>query len=380
MPLNAATPIRIGVVANTSWYVCNFRLTLIRALRDAGHEVMVIAPEDEYSPALAAAGARLCPFALERTGLNPFRELATLLALRRLLREARLDAVFSFTPKCNIYTGIAMRGLKGRFVPNLSGLGRAFTGESKLRGLMKALFRFAFRRAAQVFFQNRDDLAMFVAEGLLPAAKAKQLPGSGVDLARFAPVPMPPDGPVFLLLARLIWEKGLAQYAEAAAAIKKDHPAARFLLLGPLEENSASAIDPQTLEEWRAHGLIEYLGVAKDVAPYIAAADCVVLPSYYREGVPRSLLEAAAMARPLITTDMPGCREAVEDGVNGFLCAPRDSADLTDKLRRFLALDGDARRRMGENGRRKMEREFDERIVLAAYAGLIDEWRNGASP
>lgn len=383
---------RIAVIANTSWYLYNFRLSLMRALMAAGHEVVAVGPSDDYVDKLVAAGIRHRVIPLAGASVNPLRELRTVWALRRIFRDEGVEAVLSYTPKGNIYGAMAsaMNGLPT--VPNVSGLGRVFIRRSPLTWLVKQLYRLTFWRAARVFFQNRDDLELFVRMGLVGAGKAERLPGSGVDLARFAPAgqgatfaltDQPPragaEGAVgrekcaFLLVARLLWDKGVGEYVEAARTVKQKYPAADFRLLGFLDVQNPSAIPRTQVEAWVAEGVVDYLGSTDDVLPWLREADCVVLPSSYREGVPRTLLEAAAMAKPLITTDAPGCRDTVDDGVTGFLCRLRDADDLADKMLRMIEMDRDYFVAMGHRGREKMVREFDERIVINRYLDVVGE-------
>ncbi|HHL22177.1 MAG TPA: glycosyltransferase family 1 protein [Aliiroseovarius sp.] len=362
---------RILIAANTSWYIHNFRRRLISTLLEDGHEVLIAAPPDPWSARLAASGCRFIPLEVDNKGTSPIRDAQLIGRLKRMLRETRPELVFTFTIKPNIYMSLAARGLGIPTVPNVSGLGTAFLKKGWLNRLVRLLYRQAFRAPAIVFFQNRDDQAMFLSQGLVRAEQARLLPGSGVDLSAFAPVPLPADGHVtFLLIARMLRDKGIGEFVEAARQIRKDCPQARFRLLGFLNAENRSAIQPETIDAWVAEGIVEYLGAADDVRPHIAAADCVVLPSY-REGTPRSLLEAAAMARPVITTDAPGCRDVVEAGTTGFLCAPRDADSLTQAVRGFIDLPCDKRREMGLNGRRKMERDYDEAIVIRAYQQVI---------
>lgn len=380
---------RIAVIANTSWYLYNFRLSLMRALMAAGHEVVAVGPPDDYADKLLMAGIRHRAIPLAGASINPLRELRTVWALHRVLRDEGVEVALSYTPKGNIYGAMAaaMNGLPT--VPNVSGLGRVFIRRSPLTWLVKQLYRFTFGRAARVFFQNREDLESFVGSGLVDAGKVVRLPGSGVDLARFAPVERaasrlaePPhqageaDGCerfVFLLVARLLWDKGVGEYVEAARKVQQKHPAAAFRLLGFLDVQNPSAIPRAQVEAWEKEGVVRHLGSTDDVLPYLRDADCVVLPSFYKEGVPRTLLEAAAMAKPLITTDAPGCRDTVDDGVTGFLCRLRDADDLADKMLRMIEMDRAERQVMGQRGREKMMREFDERIVIDRYLDVVGE-------
>lgn len=371
-PVAAKTPRRVAVVANTSWFLHNFRGKLMEALGAAGHDVVAIAPEDDFTQKIRAAGHRFHAVDITRTGVNPLRELKTLLALRSAFKEERPDVVFSFTPKGNIYSAL-VAPRETTVVPSINGLGRVFTRSGWRRFLVTQLYRAAMSRTDHVFIENEDDVAFFLERCHVPPENCEKIPGLGVDLEKFAPSRTAPSdgGPVFLLMARLLWEKGLQQYADAAKAVKERHPQARFQILGPIETGHESAVPKEALDEWVHHGAIEYLGVTSDVRPYVHAADCIVLPSFYKEGVPRSLLESAAMGKALITTDTAGCRTTVDDGISGYLCQPRDTGDLAKALEKFVALSPDARRQMGLAGRAKMVREFAEGPVIARYLAFV---------
>lgn len=367
---------RIAVVANSGWYLFNFRVNLMRALKDAGHEVVAVSPPDEHAGRLQALGFTHRPLALQASGTNPLRELATVWRLRRLLARERVDVAFTYTPKPNIYTGLAARGMRLVHVPNVSGLGRVFIQPSALTPLVRVLYRFAFRRARAIVFQNEDDRGVFVRSGLADQDRTLRVPGSGVDLERFVPgaaasLEASPGGEiVFLLVARLLWDKGVGEFVAAARSIRAEHPHVRFRLLGAATADNPAMIPRETLQGWLDEGLVTHVDRVDDVRPHLAAAHCVVLPSY-REGVPRSLLEAAAMGKPLIATDVPGCRDVVDEGVNGFLCAAKDPESLARAMRRVIAMDPAEREALGARGRRKVESQFDERQVLATYLALL---------
>jgi glycosyltransferase involved in cell wall biosynthesis len=364
---------RIAVVANTAWYLVNFRLNLMQALRAAGHEVVAFAPDDPPRVArLQAAGIPFVAVPISGAGTHPLRELRTVWRLWQALRGQRADLVFSYTPKGNLYTALACIASGRRFVPNVSGLGRAFIRPSPVTAVVKSLYRLSFGRAAHVFFQNQDDLDSFVRAGLVPLRLAERLPGSGVDLTHFIPCPLPAhdaQAPVFLMVARMLWDKGVGEFVAAARQVRRLYPGALFLLLGPADVANPAAIPRAQLATWEAEGVVRYLGPTDDVRPWLAQADCVVLPSY-REGVPRTLLEAAATARPVIATDAPGCRDAVRDGRTGWLCRPADAGDLAERMLRFVALTPADRQAMGAAGRAFMAECFDERAVIARYLAL----------
>jgi len=369
---------RIAVLSNTAWYLFNFRLNLMLELQKAGHEVLAVAPFDSYAEKIVAAGVRFHAVPISGGGTNPFAELKSVAGLLSAFRAHKIELVLSYTPKGNLYGALAAIVGGRQFLPNVSGLGRAFIRRSFITRVVLLLYRATFRRARHVFFQNKEDMAFFIAAGLVKPENAERLPGSGVDLTRFAlsavaepaAAPRPAHAPVFLLVARMLWDKGIGEYIAAARLVRQRWPDARFRLLGFLDVSNPSAVPRAQVEAWVAEGVVEYLGATDDVRPFLRDADCVVLPSY-REGVPRTLLEAAALARPIVTTDAPGCRDTVVDGETGFLCRPADAADLAAKLLLLIDLPLEQRRAMGLRGRAMIERSFDERIVLERYARVV---------
>lgn len=363
----------IAVGANDGWNIVNYRVGLVRALRDAGMRVAVLAPSGAHDGAIRAMGAELHPIAISPRGTSPIGDLGTLLAFRRRLKSIKPAAFLGFTAKPNIYGSIAARSLGIPVINNISGLGSTFGRRTMLTRLVMGLYRFALRRSSSVFFQNPDDRRLFEDAGLVRREQAALLPGSGIDLDHFAPRPRSgaQAGFTFLLAARLLWDKGVREYVEAARRIRAAGRPARFQILGIVEPETRAAVPLAQLERWGGEGIADYLGSTDDVRPAIAAADCVVLPSYYREGVPRVLLEASAMAVPVITTDWPGCREAVDDRETGLLCEPRSIESLAQAMERMLAMPGEERLQMARAGRAKMEREFAEEIVHRRYLDAL---------
>lgn len=371
---------KLILVANTGWYLANFRLGLVRRLVAEGHEVVAVAPMDSDDTRLAEAGARTIDLRLSRNGLNPLSEAATVVQLRRIFAAEAADVVLSYTPKGTIYSALALAGRRERLVVNISGLGRAFAPRSRLRRLSAILYRHALGRAAHVFFENDHDRDLFVAAGIVRADRSERIPGLGVDLARFAPgvvlsAPRSATGTGFLFVGRLLWDKGLAELAEAARILHSADPAIVFQILGFVEPPSVAAVPRTTLDGWVAEGIFDYLGTTQDVRGVMLSADCIVLPSYYPEGVPRSLLEAAALGRPIVTTDSTGCRDAVDDGTTGYLTRPRDATDLKNKLAVFAQLPTAAREAMGRAARAKMVAEFNETNVLDRILSVIEQGR-----
>lgn len=366
---------RVVIALNLAWNLVNFRAGLIRALVAEGYEVVAVAPHDEYAPRLAALGCRFEPLPMDNQGTHPGRDLLLLWRFVRMLRRERPAVYLGYTVKPNVYGSLAAHGLGIPVVNNIAGLGAVFIRNSPVTRVVRGLYRLALARSKRVFFQNEDDRRLFVEGGLVRAGVTDRVPGSGIDLGRFAPVPLPAAGGGrvrFLLIARMLWDKGVGEYVAAARKLRQRYPDAEFCLLGFLDVQNPAAISRAQMDEWVAEGVVNYLGVSEDVREQIAAADCVILPSY-REGTPRTLLEAAAMARPLITTDAVGCREVVDDGVNGYLCRVKDADELSDKMERMIALSADERTAMGRRGREKVEREFDERFVIEAYLRAIRE-------
>jgi glycosyltransferase involved in cell wall biosynthesis len=285
------------------------------------------------------------------------------------------DVILSYTIKNNIYGGLAARMLRIPFIPNVSGLGSAFASDQFRARLVPSLYRSAFRNLPIVFFQNAHDRQLFSELGIVGHGRGRLLPGSGVDTTAFLPCPLPGDASrlTFLLVARLLWAKGVGEYVAAARQLASCFPGARFQIAGPYEDDPVEGVPRNTMEGWSRDGHVEYLGQVGDIREAIAQADCVVLPSYYREGTPRALLEAAAMGRPIVTTDWPGCRSVVDDGKSGFLCRPRDVDDLAAKLRLVAEATPETRAALGRAGRSRAEEYFDERLVVAAYRDALDD-------
>jgi glycosyltransferase involved in cell wall biosynthesis len=358
----------IIATANASWNLFNFRRGVLAAILADGHTVTAVAPDDAYSDRLIELGCHFLPLEIDSKGLSPLRDLALLASFRRTFQRASPDAVIGYTIKNNIYGALAARSLGIPFLPNVSGLGTAFASNDWLQLLVTGLHQLAFRKTPAVFFQNEADRELFIKLRIVDQTTARILPGSGVDLGHFQHVRRPARSEVkFLFVGRMLWDKGVGEFVEAARTVRKDHAETKFELVGPAAVKSRGAIDPATIGLWTRDGWLTHAGEVEDVRPYIAGADCLVLPSYYPEGTPRVLLEACAMGCPIITTDMPGCRSAVEDGVTGFLCNPRDPDDLAAQMRRVIALGGAGRAEMGQKARAKMEREYDQALVINAY-------------
>lgn len=359
----------IAISANSGWNILNFRRPVIAALRDAGWTVVVLAPADEASDGIRALGLQFVPIRVDSSGTSIARDAHLLIDYWRSLKSLRPHAFLGFTVKPNIYGSLAAAGLGIRTVNNISGLGTAFLRGGPLGWLVRRLYRLALRRSAKVFFQNPDDLKLFVDGGLVREEQAQLIPGSGIDLEHFRPSGTTRNGDDrfrFLFVGRLLRDKGLVEYAEAARLLRPGWPRVEFAILGFAGSDNRSAVPIAEVERWQAEGIVTYLGESEDVRPFIAEADCIVLPSY-REGLPRSLLEASAMATPMVASDVAGCREIVRDGDTGFLCAAQSAESLAEAMQAMLRLAPEERSAMGARARVKVEREFDQALVARAY-------------
>ncbi len=389
---------KIILFANTEWYLFNFRLSLAKALQAQGHDVLLISPPGPYGAQLQALGFRWEALPMDRKSLNPLQELRLLAYLVRLYRREQPTLAHHFTIKCVVYGSVAalLARVPAR-VNAVAGMGYVFTnGALKarllrpvVRGLMKLVLN---GRGARLILQNTDDMAAFAKAGLARPALTRLVKGSGVDLTRFVPraqlahaeqLNYQAQPTRVVLAARLLWDKGIAEYVEAARQLKAKGLPIHFLLAGAPDPGNPAAISQATLNGWQAEGLIELLGQVSDMAALFASADMVVLPSY-REGLPKSLIEAAACALPLVTTDAPGCREVVTHEVDGLLVPVKNATALAqaiDRLHRNPVL----ARQLGLAAHARALREFDERIVirqtlavygelLVARGGSVPEW------
>jgi glycosyltransferase involved in cell wall biosynthesis len=363
-------PVRVAIISHHAPTIVSFRGALIRSLVQRGAEVWVLAPDytPEIKKSVCALGAMVADYPLHRTGMNPFKDLQTFFALRRILRQIHPHIVLPYSVKAIIY-GLLAAGHVERRVVLMAGLGYAFTETNPslrrrlLRFVIKQMYRAALRRADAVLFFNPDDLREFCEESIINPEQAVLLGGTGVDLAQFSPQPPVLSPVTFTLAARLLREKGIEEFAEAARLIKQRYLNTRFLLLGGLDTNPGSLREVE-VRRWVDEGVLEWPGHVPDVKPYLMQTSVYVLPSYYREGVPRSTQEAMAMARPVITTDVPGCRETVIDGINGFLVPPRDVDGLVAAMERFIR-QPDLIITMGQASRKLAEERFDVQKINA---------------
>ncbi|MCW4463446.1 sugar transferase [Sphingomonas sp. BT-65] len=378
---------KVLVLASLAYSLVNFRGALLREMIAEGHDVVACAPDEDPATIakLSAMGVRFRQVPMDRTGTNPWRDLRTLRAMVRTIRAEAPDIILAYTQKPIVYGGIAARlaGGGARFFAMVSGLGHVYSEDgpaswtrATLRRLTSLLYRVAVARAAGIFVFNADDADEMRRHGIVGRGRRiVQVPGSGIDTTDFRHVPVPEGAPVFLLIARLMRNKGIGEFVEAAASVRDLYPDARFQILGP-HESGPAGFAAEEVETWRARG-IEYLGATRDVRPWLAQASVFVLPTWYREGLPRTILEAMATGRPIITTDMPGCRETVVPGENGLLIPPRDAPALAQAMAQ-LAADPALVRSMGAHSRQLAQQRFRVDKVNAQLLGEMS--LTGAPP
>jgi glycosyltransferase involved in cell wall biosynthesis len=369
---------KIALVTNTSWNIYNFRMPVIRALQTQGHEVQTIAPVDGYTHYLTAAGCIHHALNMDSRGANIIKDAALIIELSQLYKKVKPDIVLHYTIKPNVYGSFAAAMLGIPVINNVCGLGTVFLKKGLVSFIAMLLYRISFRFPRQVFFQNQEDLNLFISKNLVSPHKTGLLPGSGIDPGKFYPLPYKRNTQfTFLMIARLIIDKGVLEYIEAIKKLKAKGIEARFQVLGSKDPDHRRGIKSELIDSWIKADIIEYLGTTENVHHYIAQADCVVLPSY-REGTPRALLEAASCAKPIVTTDVPGCRQIVTHSVNGLLCNAKDPDDLALKMEEMFLLDDDTLRRFGKNGRYIAENDYDERIVVDKYIHAINNLRKAS--
>jgi glycosyltransferase involved in cell wall biosynthesis len=373
---------KFAFFANTDWYLYNFRLSTALRLKAEGHEVVMISPPGELGARFARHGFRWVTLTMDRASLNPFREIVTLSHLIRVLQRERPDLLHNFTLKCAIYGALAARVAQISATVNaVAGLGYVFTSDRikarVLRPLVKLLLRATLgNKHSLLILQNPDDAASFTATGLVSSEKIRVIRSSGVNTTRFRPQeksPRHPDRLRVLLAARLLWEKGIQEFVDAATMLREQGRQIQFLLAGTPDPGNPRSVELETVQQWSKQGAVHWLGHVDDMPTLLREVDAMVLPSYYREGVPKCLIEGAAAGLAIITTDLPGCREVVtQDGVDGLRVEPRNAAMLAQRI---IELDDDREllARLGRHARQKALREFDERSVIQRTLDVYGE-------
>lgn len=365
--------LKVAIVLNTSWNIYNFRMNFVKSLLTQGHEVHTVAPHDEYTQKLVGAGCIHHTVYMDSRGANILKDLALVAELSSIYSKIKPDVILHYTIKPNVYGTLAAAILGIPVINNVCGLGTVFLKGGLVSWIAKLLYKVSFRFPKKVFFQNPNDLQLFLDKKLVPADRVALLPGSGINLNAFTPLPFKRNRVfTFLMISRLIIDKGVLEFIEAIRMLKAKGIDARFQLLGAKDPEHKRGIALATIDEWMEEGIVEYLGKTDDVRPYIHAADCVVLPSY-REGSPRSLMEAACLSKPIVATDVPGCNQVVKHRFNGLLCKAQDPEELALTLFTMLSMSDSALQLMGECGRHKMENEFSDEIITKEYLQAMHE-------
>jgi len=364
---------KILFVDNERWSQYNFRGFVIEELVKLGHEIVCLAPSDDNDKLIKKLGTKAVNINLDRKGINIFKDIYLLFQLFLIYRKEKPDLIFHYTIKPNIYGSIVAKFLKIKCISIIPGLGYTFLKKSPLTIIVKILYKISLKKVFLILVLNRDDKLELIKNNISSSNKIDILPSEGIDTKKFKPLKMARKDKniVFLMVARILWDKGFKEYVEAAKIIKQNYKNVEFRLLGPIDHGNPSAVKKEEVLKYHKNKTIDYLGTSQDIPNIIKECDCFVLPSYYREGIPRTLLEAAAMEKPIITTKSIGCKEVVDDGINGFLCNTRSSEDLVKKIEIFLNLAKDEKIIMGKKGRIKVMKEFDKEIVLKHYIEII---------
>jgi glycosyltransferase involved in cell wall biosynthesis len=367
------SPMKVAIVLNTSWNIYNFRMNFVRELIKQGHEVHTIAPIDDYTQSLVNEGCIHHQIKMDSRGANPVKDSALIVELFLIYRNLRPDVVLHYTIKPNVYGTLAAAVLGIPIINNVCGLGTVFLKKNLVSAFAMFLYRISFRFAKKVFFQNPEDKKLFIDKRIVSANAADLVPGSGIDLARFKPMEFTRNKNfTFLLISRLISDKGILEYIDAVKKLKAEGLDAKFQILGAKDPEHKRGIKLAIINEWIQSDTVEYLGTTNDVRAHIEKADCIVLPSY-REGTPRTLLEAASSSKPIIATNVPGCNHVVVHNYNGLLCKLKDADDLASKMKEISSYDDSTLKGLGRNGRMKMEAEYDESLVINKYLHALKE-------
>lgn len=353
---------RILMLVNHDVVIYNFRLELVERLINEGHEVYISSPYGERIDDLVKLGCKYESIDISRHGTNLIEELKLINNYKKLVKRLKPDMVFSYTIKPNIYGGIACKSLNVPYVANITGLGTAVENGGTVQKLYIMLYKYAFNKIQKVFFQNTENMQFFI-DNKIALGKHDLLPGSGVNLGRFPILDYPNDSAIeFAFISRIMKEKGIEQYLDAANYIRKKYPQTKFHVCGFCEQEYE-----KKLNKLHDEGIIIYHGMVRDVKTILTNIHCTIHPTYYPEGISNVLLESSSCARPIITTNRSGCREVIDDGINGFIIEQQNSDDLIEKIEKFIKLSFEQKKQMGLAGRKKVEKEFDRQVVVDKY-------------
>lgn len=362
----------IILAGNTAWGMFNFRQNLMKLLLNQGHLVTVVAPPDEkFEKRIIEAGCAFIPVEIESKGMNPVSDLLLIRKYFKIYKSISPDLIFHYTIKPNIYGTLASRLAGIPSIAVVTGLGYTFINKGLVSRIALLLYSIAFKVSLQVWFLNEEDCSIFTSHNIVKKEKTYVLKGEGINLDHFSASVCTSSEISFLLASRMLWDKGIGEYVEAAKILKKNHHHVNFNLLGPYGIDNPKAISEEQINEWQADGIINYLGETDDIKPYINSSSAIVLPSY-REGISRVLLEAAAMEKPLITTDVVGCRNIVIDNVTGFICEPKNAQSLAEAMLKVITLEKKELATMGKKGREFVQKEFSDEVVLKKYSEILE--------
>jgi len=359
------------ILANKYTTILNFRLEVVEALVKEGYRVVVSLPDHERIKEIESVGAEVIRTSFEKNGMNPIEDFSLIFTYKKIIKQTKADVVLTYTIKPNVYGGMAAASLNVPYIANITGLGNALAKEGLVQKIAILLYRRGFRKVSKVFFQNVENREFFEKKKI-PVGAYELIPGSGVNMNKFIAVPYPDEKKVhFAFISRIMKEKGIEQYIEAAKIIKKEYPNTEFHVAGFGDETYE-----QQMKEYHEQNTITFHGLLNDVRVLVKDVHCVIHPTYYPEGMSNVLLESAASCKPIISTDRAGCREAIDDGINGYLIKEKDSQDLIEKIKQFLSLSWEEKREMGLKGREKMNREFDRNIIVKKYIESVGHLTN----
>jgi glycosyltransferase involved in cell wall biosynthesis len=366
----------IALVSNSTWALYNFRLDVIRWLAKNHYGVLVIAPQDEFAPLLVDEGCQYAPIQFNNRSENPLLDFSLYRQLKKIYSQQRPDLIFHYVIKPNIFGSLAAASCSLPSVAVITGLGYPFAKRNWLYLIVRSLYKIALRKTREVWFLNNEDAKVFINQKIVNIEKVKVLPGEGINTDYFSPLERtsrPGEKFSFLMSARLLRSKGISTYADAARIIRNKHYDVNFELIGFFEKHHPDSIPEEEMKKWEREGLIRYHGFTRDVRSFLQEADCFVFPSFYHEGVPRSLMEAASMELPIITSLTRGCKEVVINHTNGWLCNQNDPFDLADKMERMINLPQEERVRMGKNGRALVIQKFNVARVISEYERTLEK-------
>lgn len=364
---------KLAFVGNSSLTMHNFRINLLRTMVKRGYEVTVIAPKDSDTTSYKSHKIRYIPISVDSKGVNPIRDIFLYNQLRAIYKKEKFDFIFHYTIKPVIYGSMAAKSLGIKHISVITGLGYAFLNNGFVNKLVIRLYRTALKKANEVWFLNQDDRNVFLENKIIPSKQTRVINGEGINTRLYRPSHKDTDGRFkFLFVGRILWDKGVREYVEAAALLKPKYPDVSFDMLGGLDAANPSLVPRDKMDEWEEAGNINYLGETRKVIPYLTHASCIVLPSY-REGISRVLLEASSMEKPIVATNVTGCKDVVVDGVSGFLCEVKNAKDLADKMEKIILLPKEKLQEMGAAGREIVMSKFEEKIVIKVYLDKLEE-------